>query len=271
MIVGILFGLLIITFACLAYIYFLRCSRERFQVRGRESKGSYIKKWRSLEDDYGKHMFYIPSAKVIITAFPKGGSSSLLEWLFRVLNIPDTPGSYHEDSNWDGKITRLKDPEKRRKSIKESKHRVLIWRDPAERILSAWKSKLCSDSWNYGTDIEDREQLLPELFKTVRGVDLPKGKTSLGFNEYLELMELIIRHPGGGLNPHFQPFPYEVDFISYTEIWDIKALSDPNTTRNIRRILDTELVPAHRHKSSSVDKRVDKNRLTRINDIISAN
>jgi len=255
---------------CLIILMYNRCFyHESFSVnKSTTMDRTYIANWKNFENDYGQHMFYVPSKKVLITVFPKGGSSSILSWLNTILGIT-IRSDCHNDEEWGGKITRLYNKNQRKTAIKTSKYRVLIWRDPIDRFLSAWKSKLCFDSMNFKTDSLDRSIIIPKLNKEL-GIK-KYNSNGVSFADFSKILQRIVSISPEKIDYHFKPFPKEVDFVTYSDIIQLEDLDNKNKMKSLCQALGTQTLPLHKHKTTtnSETKKVDNYRKKIIKEILS--
>jgi len=109
-------------------------------------------------------MRYMPKYNVVMCGCGKCGSTSMLEYTYDQI-FPATwrdtwkghGPPYAQDvwsERWEGNFVKIDDQEAQEKIMDKAFSFALI-RDPKERLISAWKSKLACENW-YGVDLFDR-------------------------------------------------------------------------------------------------------------------
>lgn len=106
-------------------------------------------------------MFYIPDHNVVFCGCAKCGTTSFYRYLYQLQfgkswEYGDT-APYVQDllsERWQGKIVNISS-EKRQRKIMSSAYSFALVRDPKERLLSSWKSKIACNN-EYGVDTHDR-------------------------------------------------------------------------------------------------------------------
>lgn len=106
---------------------------------------------------------YIPDKNVVLCACAKCGTTSLFQYAYELAFGKSWVSMYNEtepwpqevlSERWDNKM-RIVNETAEQDQIMKSAYSIAVIRDPKERLISAWKSKLaCDDS--YGVDSHDR-------------------------------------------------------------------------------------------------------------------
>jgi len=187
-------------------------------------KGKYrqhLTKPEDVSSQRGIILRYMKSRDVAICACAKCGSTSLWTWLFenefrhsfhsdihrtdRSISVQDV-----EKDPWHGKVDVVEDKASQDEIMQKAFTFALV-RDPKERLVSSWKSKVaCGDRDDYGTDVGGRETLVRNL-KELWGRDdeqlgRKKHKDCLKLKDFVRII-LDIYHDGQAhnLNGHFMP------------------------------------------------------------------
>lgn len=122
----------------------------------------------------------LPAAKLLIVSMGKGGSTSLFNWLWIGVSgnasgltysfCGGHPRNIHS-ACWLGKVVFLRDlPQSEMPRVLSGTGtlRVAVQREPMARLLSAWKSKFACNVQRWGTDVKERERMVPQLLKQAR-------------------------------------------------------------------------------------------------------
>eukprot|EP00038_Savillea_parva_P014463 m.215995 g.215995 ORF g.215995 m.215995 type:complete len:296 (-) comp28126_c0_seq1:112-999(-) len=177
---------------------------------------------------------YLPSRQAVVCACPKCGSTAFMNWLYEGTHNgtrwPHKGPPWIQDlgsSRWDGLFTPLsKLPTNDRDAVLKDPNvvKVAIVRDPVERLLSAWRSKVkCEASGKHGADVHDRDKLTLSMLRLLsndgvfkshiegqqhRRVNFSRAtkRECLYLNEYVDVLAEI-HHLGRAaqLNEHFRP------------------------------------------------------------------
>jgi len=157
--------------------------------------------------DLNEGIHYMPEHNALICACAKCGSTSLFGLIYLQIfgtrwNFTGPPFIQEVlSTRWGGKWRALNDTGYAEKIHDNSTFSFALMRDPKERIISAWKSKVaCEESW--GTDIRDRNRIVPELRKLA---ERPNA-TCLSFVDFVDTLAAVHRKGlAQKLNPHFRP------------------------------------------------------------------
>merc|ERR1719235_1030761 len=111
----------------------------------------------SLPEESGSQMFmtYVPDKNMVLCACAKCGSTAFFKYFYQLeMGKPWEYGDtrpYAQDTGsarWQERIVHINDTAKQEQIMKTAYSFALI-RDPKERIISAWKSKIACDE-SYG-------------------------------------------------------------------------------------------------------------------------
>lgn len=153
------------------------------------------------------HLRYMPEHNLIVCACAKCGSSSMYEFIFKHefgKTWPFTGQPFVQtviSPRWEGRFNTIS--RNRETQVFKKAWSFALIRDPIERLVSAWMSKVACDEDRTGVDKRDRRRMLPELWRLA-------GKDALGscmsLDEFAETLQII--HNNGlahKLNAHFRP------------------------------------------------------------------
>eukprot|EP00928_Gymnodinium_smaydae_P100667 TRINITY_DN9929_c0_g1_i2.p2 TRINITY_DN9929_c0_g1~~TRINITY_DN9929_c0_g1_i2.p2 ORF type:complete len:257 (-),score=30.92 TRINITY_DN9929_c0_g1_i2:82-852(-) len=151
----------------------------------------------------------MPDANVVLCGCGKCGTTTLYEYVFEQKfghkwNFTGPPWLQNVFSpRWQGQFSYVRDAQAQ-KDIMESAFSFALVRDPRERLVSAWKSKLSCDEAKFGVDAPDRSRLVPHLLTLA---NLPPSETAcLSLNEFLGALKEIRRLGRSRfLDNHFLP------------------------------------------------------------------
>ena len=107
--------------------------------------------------------------------------------------------------------------------------RVAITRDPYERLISAWKSKAACDSDDFGTDVSDRNKIVPIL---LRQANISKDLTCLSLQSFAIVLDKLRHLSQKGIfdmhdmNKHFRPQECYFEDIPYDIVLDLGDLQN---------------------------------------------
>lgn len=180
---------------------------------------------------------YIPEAKVFLTTTAKAGSTTFLTWLHKGVtgkpNADACNSTYVQDFRnpcWEGKVIHpfnMTNDERWKMIHSPDVLRVAVTRNPFERIISAWKSKAACDSDDFGTDVRDRDIIVPIM---LRQAQMKKAATCLSITSFADVLDRLRRMSEQRvfkmkyLNKHFRPQECHFDLINYDIIIDVKML-----------------------------------------------
>ncbi|PXF49324.1 hypothetical protein BWQ96_00898 [Gracilariopsis chorda] len=219
-----------------------------------------------LITDKNRDFVYIPSADILLATLAKGGSTSLFQCIFAgVTGVPRYSvkqcGSYVHNVHspcWNNQATYLYNlslPHRRKVLTGATTLRVAIQRNPYDRLLSAFKSKFTCNTTLYGTDVRNRESMVPTLR---RQAALPLTQPNcMNISEFAEALDRCrqivtsnrtlpfaskLKHLRK-LDIHIRPQQFFFEYISYHIVLDVDDLSNvTNLTPLLRRLPFVDLV-----------------------------
>lgn len=151
----------------------------------------------------------IPSKKVLVCACAKCGSTSLYEFIYRRMfgkpwKYTDGPWVQDVSLRWEDQLVEVNASMALNFIHNSEGHSFAFVRDPRERLISAWKSKVaCGDRSCWHTDVQSRNSIVASLLALA-------GKTRnadcLSFNEFVDTMYLIdLQGKSSLLDQHLLP------------------------------------------------------------------
>lgn len=213
---------------------------------------------------------FIPDSDLFITTTAKAGSTAFWTWMHRgITGLPsfeqNCNSTYVQNFNapcWLNKVVHpfnMSNHDRWRVINRPEVFRVAITRNPYERLISAWKSKVACDSDDFGTDVNDRDKIVPIL---VRQAGVRKDGSCLSLNSFAQVLERVrqlflsnsfdIRL----LNKHFRPQQCYFDEINYDVVLDIHQLADASKLKDIVERLK------YKHLMQNLPPRVHQSRQT---------
>jgi len=176
--------------------------------------------------DYNSFRF-IPSKNVAICACAKCGSSSMYQFVYKAIfghAYSNSSVWVHQisSSSWEGTF-KLIDKLAMEQAMANGAFAFALIRDPKDRLISAWKSKVaCNNAW--GTDRKDRRRIVPELMALA---GLPKQECAT-FDEFMHALAQVHRAGRANqLNRHFLPQQYgcflKLPRAKWSQVIEIKA------------------------------------------------
>lgn len=215
---------------------------------------------------------YFPKPDILFMTMAKGGTTSTLNWLYYGMagshyNRTDC-ATYVQDVTshcWDGHaihLYKLSEDEQWRILTSAETLRVAIQRNPFERLVSSWKSKCTCDDDVYGTDLRNRNHIVPGL---LRRAGMPDDKNCLSISEFAETLEALRTRVGSPgvplkslrqLDVHVRPQDFFFDEVKYDLVLDVKDLGNvtylkPIIERLPRKDLEkVQLGPSTMHAST---------------------
>ena len=211
-------------------------------------------------------LVYISHGNILITTTAKAGSTTL--WTCLHKGITGEPHfacnneTYIQNFNspcWNYQVEyplRMSSKERWRIVHDPNVFRIAITRDPFQRLLSAWKSKVACDSDEYGTDVIDRDIIVPIMLNQA---GLSNDTNCLSLAAFANVLERVrIMYIKGDfeirfLNKHFRPQEYFFDHIDYDIIMDVDQLSNRSMLEPLVRRLKfphlLEEAPSFLHRS----------------------
>lgn len=109
--------------------------------------------------------------------------------------------------------------------------RVAVTRDPFERLISAWKSKAACDSDDFGTDVYDRDLVVPILLGQA---NMSRIASCLSLPSFALVLDTLRGLAEEGkfhfkdIYKYFRPQECHFDHIKYHMVLDVSQLT--NTT-----------------------------------------
>lgn len=187
----------------------------------------------------GSDFAYIPESKIFMTTTAKVGSTTLWTWLHKGLtgsNSTDACKGFRitnfDAPCWQGKVLHphnMTDHERWSVLQDPKVLRIAITRNPFERILSAWKSKAACESDDFGTNVKERDVLIPGM---LRQAQMRKGASCLSITSFAEVLDKLRRMAEQGefdmklLDRHFRPQEFHFGVVNYQYIMDVKMLNN---------------------------------------------
>mmetsp|Transcript_68754 Transcript_68754/g.149638 ORF Transcript_68754/g.149638 Transcript_68754/m.149638 type:complete len:311 (+) Transcript_68754:104-1036(+) len=190
--------------------------------------------WQLLRGELDIFMHHIPDHNVVACGCGKCGSTSMWNFIYekefgQVWPYKGDP--YVQDvtsERWNGKVIHERDEEAQAEIMNKSFSFALI-RDPKERLISSWKSKVACQGELYGTDVLTREFFTQRLLQTAgQG---PSAKVPcLSLQQFLEALQKVFNlERERFLDRHFLPQSYGCFFKYPPEQWSVVATVRNNT------------------------------------------
>lgn len=152
---------------------------------------------------------YLPGQNVVVCSCAKCGSTSLYRFLYQSefgQNWPYSGRPFLQETTsprWDNRVVSLHTAASQADIMQKAFSFALV-RDPRERLISAWKSKVACDGEHTGVNVEDRATIVPELLR-LAGMKTARV-TCLPFDKFVSALYQV--HTKGRamyLNNHFRP------------------------------------------------------------------
>lgn len=150
----------------------------------------------------------VPEKSVVFCSCAKCGSTSMYKFVYSSLFGKDwrwknQPYVHSISPRWKGKVKIIDANSASDLMGTSNAFSIALVRDPRERLISSWKSKVACDAKCWHTDVFDRPQLVRGLLRLAGNID---GLECLSFSEYVQTLHTI--HLFGKaefLDPHFLP------------------------------------------------------------------
>lgn len=184
-------------------------------------------------------LVYIPQGNILITTTAKAGSATLWTWLHKGItgesHFACNNETYIQNFNspcWNYQVVhplKMSSQERWRIVHDPNVFRIAITRDPFQRLISAWKSKVACESDQYGTDVHDRDFIVPNMLNQA---GLENNTNCLSLTAFANVLEKVRNMYIRGdfqiriLNKHFRPQEYFFDHINYDIVMDVDQLSN---------------------------------------------
>lgn len=189
---------------------------------------------------------YIPEAKLFVTTTAKAGSTTFWTWLHRGVtgysSFDECKYTEIQDFSapcWNGAVVHPYNMKNEQRWQMLNSHRVLrvaITRNAFERTISAWKAKAACDSDDFGTDVKDRDVIIPILLKQAQ---VEKEATCLSLASFAEVLDKIRQRVEKGefefkdVNKNFRPQQLHLDIIRYDLVLDVADLTNESALNPI--------------------------------------
>lgn len=197
-------------------------------------------------------MMYFPTIDVLLHVVPKGGTTAQLLWLYRGLS-----GEIHLD-DWDAVKckTYIQDftspcwkdigmyihdlPVEKRRAVltRDSTLRVVVQRDPYDRLVSAFKSKFtCERAKFFG----DKDLVVDVALLRLQAGDMSGNKKCMSFEEYASVLDKIRRNLGQPgfvskfrhIDSHIRPAVFFFDGVDYDLVLDVDEIRRPAAVKEM--------------------------------------
>jgi len=226
----------------------------------------YLAESSDMREPYPAYFQYLPDAKVALCACLKCGSTSFFLFAYETLFGKKWP---YEDSpwvhdlyspRWEGKITTISVDEMKRENVTS----LALLRDPKERLISAWKSKVACDEHAWKTDAGERQDIVVHLLFLA---NRPRGRDCLPFEEFLDVLH-DIHEAGNGqmLNWHFLPQQHGCFHHLAPDEWTVAStINDPHLFSSLSVALggssEVSMIYAHDSGNKELDLSDEAQRL----------
>lgn len=204
------------------------------QTRSTEKRTETV----GVEDWELDNLRLLPEKNVIFCACAKCGSTSLYRYIFQQLfdkAWPYTQEPYIQEPSvrWGRQLQGI-NAEYALTLLNSSRHKpfsLALMRDPRERLISAWKSKVACDADCFGTDLMDRKELVPQLMHLA---EMERAEC-LSFPNFIATLRIIHdKNKAWELNRHF--IPQHLDCFRDIPInrWSLATdVSDPAAAKEL--------------------------------------
>lgn len=161
---------------------------------------------RDNYDDPRNHYDLIKDHSLVTCVCAKCGTTSFYHLLYRA--VFGHPWEFHGSpyamdlysTRWRETFTRLS---MRDVFTAAARHRIAVVRDPKERILSAWKSKLACNNKFGSVNVSDRPRNLQNIYRVAGVSPVP---SCISFETYVDLLKIIYdNRDADKLDAHFMP------------------------------------------------------------------
>lgn len=182
---------------------------------------------------------YIPDSNIFITTTAKAGSTTIWTWLHPSItglpNFDACNNTYIQNFHapcWNGKVVHpfnMSNSDRWRIVNSPRVLRVAFTRDPFERLVSAWKSKAACDSDDFGTDVYDRDLIVPILLRQAK---MRRNATCLSLRSFAQVLDTLRQLSEQGkfhlkyINKHFRPQECHFNEIKYDMVLDVSEIAN---------------------------------------------
>lgn len=185
-------------------------------------------------------LFIFPQKNVVTCACDKCGSTSMYKFVYKSLfgkdwkwwNWPWPQEDVQDPDRWEGQRRSI-DPASALALMEKSQvFSYALIRDPKERLISSWKSKVSCDADCWKTDTSDREKIVPELLATVGNLSKVE---CLSFDEFIDTLHRAHSQGKAGiLNNHFIPQHLDCFLNIPMSKWSkVIKVSDPEAAKDL--------------------------------------
>lgn len=256
----------------LALLTALFIYEEHMYTFARDSRISTRERMLEITADAHQDLVYLPTPDILMVTMAKGGSTSVWNWLYTGVtgrpkfDMKECETYVHDvRSHCWGKeavhLYQLPEDEQWRILNNRKTLRVAVQRNPFERLVSSWKSKFACDAEKYGTDLRNREKMVPALLRQAE-MDT-NGKECLSIEEFAIALEKVQKRVKNGesewlnslrkLDVHLRPQNFYFQEIAWDIVLDVTDLERVARLRPIiERLPFRELVkdgPPRKHVS----------------------
>lgn len=186
---------------------------------------------------------YLPKADILFMTLAKGGTTSTFNWVYYGM-----AGIKYNRTGCETYVQDLKSPcwidhakylfqlpedEQWRVLTSAETLRIAIQRNPFERLVSSWKSKITCDDDKYGTDVRNRDHMVPQLLR--QGGMPEDSRVCLSIVEFAEALDAVRTRVGTSatkltslrnIDVHLRPQEFYFDEVDYDIVLDVKDLGN---------------------------------------------
>eukprot|EP00448_Togula_jolla_P005481 CAMPEP_0170593374 /NCGR_PEP_ID=MMETSP0224-20130122/13413_1 /TAXON_ID=285029 /ORGANISM="Togula jolla, Strain CCCM 725" /LENGTH=277 /DNA_ID=CAMNT_0010917321 /DNA_START=208 /DNA_END=1041 /DNA_ORIENTATION=+ len=230
--------------------------------------------WKLQRQDTNIFMHYMPEENLVACGCGKCGSTSMWHYIYEKKfghpwNYTGEP--YAQDvtsERWEGKVIHEKDMDNQSEIMKNAGFKFALVRDPKERLISSWKSKVACNGDLYGTDVGTREFFTQRLLETA-GNGRSSKVPCLSLEDFLETLQKVHSNQKERfLDRHFLP-QTEGCFSRFSPgNWSmIATISDPQAFSKLGEALGSYGNPAPYEHASTSQVQVTERSLELLNNI----
>mmetsp|Transcript_67624 Transcript_67624/g.147297 ORF Transcript_67624/g.147297 Transcript_67624/m.147297 type:complete len:312 (+) Transcript_67624:39-974(+) len=232
--------------------------------------------WQLKRSDLDIFMHYMPEDNVVACGCGKCGSTSM--WHFIYEKKFGHPWEYKGEpyaqevtsERWEGKVIHEKD-EVEQASIMDKAFSFALIRDPKERLISSWKSKVSCAGDVYGTDVLTRDFFTQRLLETAGNG--PSSKVHcLSLEDFLAALQKVHQaQKERFLDRHFLPQTSGCFFKFPPEKWSMVATaSDGEAFYTLAEKLGAQGAPAPYEHASTARVNVSERALALLDNVTAA-
>ena len=218
----------------------------------------YLPESTDIREPYPAYFQYLPDANVALCSCLKCGSTSFFLFAYKTLFGKEWPYQgrpwVHDlySDRWEGKVTTISVDGMKKKNVTS----IALLRDPKERLISAWKSKVACDEDAWNTDTFERQNVVDNLLLLA---NRSQGKNCMHLEEFLGVLH-DIHEAGNGqmLNWHFLPQQLGCFHHLAPEEWTVAStINDPKVASSLSAALGGPADVSMPFEHSSGRKTVD--------------